>query len=484
VQKNLKGETTMKENMKFTLSAMIWAVILLAASAISSHAQTGATDNHFATQKKNKSGNGGDTVTPQACCPLVQGTGTVGRLPKWTNFTGSNFVLGDSVMTESVGNIGIGIDSPTSKLTVAGMIQTTLGGLKFPDGTVQTTAASSPVQLVTSINGLKGDVQLAAGSGISIVPNGNTLTISAPGLVNHDTTLYGVGSGASPLGVAVPLTLSGAIAQQPGAVQFQSVLTVVNTETQLGANGISATGGDTNTAANYIDAGIGIFAIGGNSKNQGFAGTGVYGRGGDSGFSLSGDGVLGVGGKGLHFGGYGVRAVGGQHTDKSGSGGVGLDAVGADGAGAGYSGGYGLRAVGGNGSDGATAGSGLYARGGEVFPGAIKGMAGYFDGGVEVHGSFSVTGGGTKNFKIDHPLDPEISTSITPPSNPRKFSTSTAATSPRMKAARRQSPCQIGSRPSTATSAISSPLSALSRKPLSAIRSKTIASSSRPTRLV
>jgi hypothetical protein len=38
------------------------------------------------------------------------------------------------------GNVGIGIANPASKLSVAGVIQSTTGGVKFPDGTVQTTA--------------------------------------------------------------------------------------------------------------------------------------------------------------------------------------------------------------------------------------------------------------------------------------------------------------------------------------------------------
>jgi hypothetical protein len=52
-------------------------------------------------------------------------------------------------------------------------------------------------------------------------------------------------------------------------------------------------------------------------------------------------------------------------------------------------------------------GAGLYAEGGAGTNGASSGGAGYFAGAVEVHGNFNVTGGGTKNFKIDHPLDPE-----------------------------------------------------------------------------
>lgn len=40
------------------------------------------------------------------------------------------------------GNIGIGTTGPGQKLTVAGTIESTNGGIKFPDGTTQNTAAS------------------------------------------------------------------------------------------------------------------------------------------------------------------------------------------------------------------------------------------------------------------------------------------------------------------------------------------------------
>jgi hypothetical protein len=41
------------------------------------------------------------------------------------------------------GNVGIGTASPGQKLSVAGTIESTSGGIKFPDATVQTTAASA-----------------------------------------------------------------------------------------------------------------------------------------------------------------------------------------------------------------------------------------------------------------------------------------------------------------------------------------------------
>src|ERR1700754_1640025 len=88
-----------------------------------------ASAQELMKQKKNK---------PFASTSPVTGSGTPGQITKWTGVAGTNtFTIGDSNITEDkFGKIGIGTTTPTSLLTVQGMIETTLGGFKFPDGTV------------------------------------------------------------------------------------------------------------------------------------------------------------------------------------------------------------------------------------------------------------------------------------------------------------------------------------------------------------
>ena len=63
---------------------------------------------------------------------------------KWTGISRSNSFTSDSTNRESKFVLaGIGTDTPASKLTIQGMIETTLGGLTFPNGTLQPASAGN-----------------------------------------------------------------------------------------------------------------------------------------------------------------------------------------------------------------------------------------------------------------------------------------------------------------------------------------------------
>ena len=162
----------------------------------------------------------------------LQGFGTTGQIPK---FGGGDYLVNSLIFESSAGKIGIGTQAPGSTLSVNGEIETLSGGVKFPDGTMQTTAGVSPRESVASLSGLKGAVTLSGGSNIAITPAGNTLTVSAPNMltaVAHDATLTGDGSPTSPLS-AMSTAAQGQpfVAAGPGAAfdqNFsQSLLTTV-----------------------------------------------------------------------------------------------------------------------------------------------------------------------------------------------------------------------------------------------------------------
>jgi hypothetical protein len=323
----------MKSSSNSIIGALLCALLLLTSYTLAVRAQTSGNKE---AQAAKQSG----TVQPAGTNTAVTGSGTPNKLSKWT---GTGSTLGDSVISEDkFGNVGVGTTAPTSKLTVQGMIETTLGGLKFPDGTVQVTAATG---------------------------NG-TLSII------HNTTLTGNGTQASPLGVAVPLVISASAASP--------LLQITNN--QAGFSAISVQGGDSHDA--NVTPGTGIFVQGGEQTQIGDdlqGGSGLESSGGLAESGTGGTGLRGFGGSGFKAGGVGVFGKGG--------GGIGV-----------LKGGDGVQAVGGDATEfGSVGGVGLFAIGGLSSP--VMGDAGFFEGAVEVHGNLSVSG--TKNFKIDYPLDPE-----------------------------------------------------------------------------
>jgi hypothetical protein len=260
---------------------------------------------------------------------LVMGSGTVGRLTKWTGFTSGNSFIGDTTIYEDkYGLVGIGTDSPASKLTVNGMIQSLSGGLKFPDGTVQASSAT-----------------------------GALLTIA------HDTTLAGNGTSSSPLAIQVPLFLSASstdvfTARQNGGCTGCSAITGFAEGASIGVTGaVTAFVPVPRTGVQGVsDTGIGVL---GQSKTD----IGVRGEGS----------LIGVKGGGT---GTGVSGQGGSRTN--GFGGIGVIAQGGDGGGIGSRGGVGVYALGGLGTGGAIDGLAGFFFGNVQVSGTLSKGAGAF----------------------------------------------------------------------------------------------------------
>ncbi len=184
----------------------------------------------------------------------INGFGTTGKIPK---FGGGDFLI-NSVITEDFdGRIGIGTQAPGSVLTVAGQIETTSGGIKFPNGTVQTSSAAGALFQVTRNATLTGN-------GTEISPLG--VNIPALGLlsaVSHNGTLVGNGTSASSLGVAVPLGLS-------GSSSF-SILGIVNNGIGEGIIGLSTNPSGVGVYARNSSGGRAIYSEGnaGQSRDKG-----------------------------------------------------------------------------------------------------------------------------------------------------------------------------------------------------------------------
>jgi trimeric autotransporter adhesin len=151
------------------------------------------------------------------------------------------------------GFLGIGTLSPASPLTVTGVIQSTSGGFKFPDGSVQTKAAAGA------------------------------------GAVVHDTTLKGAGSTASPLAVADPFVISDDVIGTGAAITGQVF--------QPGAIGIvadgpgtamKATGGNIGISATGHTAIVGTSNVAGGNGVEGIASNGSAGDFGIFGVSSTG----------------------------------------------------------------------------------------------------------------------------------------------------------------------------------------------------
>ena len=82
----------------------------------------------------------------------------------------------DLLYIKGTGNVGIGTNAPTSMLTVAGQIESTVTGYKFPDGTVQASAATGAPTLVI----VTATTQTAVAGNHYVLTNAATSTLTLP----------------------------------------------------------------------------------------------------------------------------------------------------------------------------------------------------------------------------------------------------------------------------------------------------------------
>lgn len=119
------------------------------------------------------------TDTYQAYHYLQESTGN------WTLYNGGYLYF------TQAGNLGVGIASPTSRVEANGIIESTVGGFKFPDGTIQTTAGGGGGGSSEQIDLLNG----SANTTIELKGSSNGPGTSYGPLVNlynnnGDRTLY------------------------------------------------------------------------------------------------------------------------------------------------------------------------------------------------------------------------------------------------------------------------------------------------------
>ena len=116
----------------------------------------------------------------------------------------------DALFVDNAGNVGIGTATPAQKLSVAGTIQSTTGGFMFPNGTVQTTAAtggagfwsSSGTNIFNNNTGNVGIGTMTPGGRVDIQASDNSNVLfgrRTGGGLAHNLFIDGAGNGSMQL---------------------------------------------------------------------------------------------------------------------------------------------------------------------------------------------------------------------------------------------------------------------------------------------
>ena len=303
----------------------------------------------------------------------VKGIGATGQLPKWT----STDTIGDSIVTESNGNIGVGTTTPGSKLTVAGRIEA------FTTGSISAVLGQSP-----NGSGLRGHSETGFGVfGTSTTGKGvQGLSDSGDGVFGFSITGNGVQGdtgNSSTAGVFGFNSGSGGNGVLGQAFNGTGVRGISSTSFGVFGSSETFTAGEARS-----NTGFGMF--GSSNTNTGIhgqsnTGTGIFGMTNQGvaiiGQSPNGTGVLGFSDNNLNAGVSGFNS----------NGGIGISGQTATGLGVFGSTNTGIALL------------AQSTEGTAVLAIADSGSAAEFMGDVAVSGTLTKGGG---SFKIDHPLDP------------------------------------------------------------------------------
>lgn len=154
----------------------------------------------------------------EASAQNVTGTGTIGKIPKWT----AGSALGDSVITESSGNLGIGITSPTFPLSFGTGIGNKLALYETGTGTGYGLGIQASLLQIFA-NTSTDRVGIGYGNSASFT---ETLTVKGGNVGIGTMNPAANGSGGSP----------GAILQVQGGTNTYGILNLASDFTTTGTN--------------------------------------------------------------------------------------------------------------------------------------------------------------------------------------------------------------------------------------------------------
>lgn len=182
------------------------------------------------------------------------------------NISADNQLPAERMRITSTGNVGIGTAAPAFPLSVNGIVQSTTGGFRFPDGTTQTTSASG--QWTTNVNNIfnsnTGNVGIGNNNPSAKLDVTGTVNISGATTINSTLNVGGATT------INNTLNVTGATTLNTLNVTGNTTLNTLSLSGTLTVPNLNFTGRIIDTVAlagnaNLASFDIGVGSIGANS---------------------------------------------------------------------------------------------------------------------------------------------------------------------------------------------------------------------------